>query len=166
MDKVFKIVLVGPAGSGKTSLIKRLTTGKFSEKYITTTAPEETSITFSTNMGNVTFKVWDCPRGGHFDLANKKYYCGSHGCIILLDHHTSNQKMLPKRYIEEYKSACPKSPFVMWSGKGDIDSQYNVRPVSSLTGEGVTKPFTELARCLISDDIIMGDVIKSQPKTK
>jgi GTP-binding nuclear protein Ran len=56
----FKIVLVGDGGVGKTSFIERHKRGSFDEKYVPTQGVDVTPLTFNTNYGLVTFKVWDC----------------------------------------------------------------------------------------------------------
>ena len=56
----FNIVLIGDAGVGKSSLVKRLSSGDdFKIKYVPTFGVEVTPLHFSTNRGSITLNVWD-----------------------------------------------------------------------------------------------------------
>lgn len=56
---VFKLVLVGDGGVGKTTLVRRHLTGEFEKKYIPTLGVEVNPLAFQTNFGRLKFNVWD-----------------------------------------------------------------------------------------------------------
>jgi len=58
-DHIHKLIIVGDGGVGKTSYIKRLSTGEFIRKYIATMGVENTQLVFNTNKGNVVFNICD-----------------------------------------------------------------------------------------------------------
>jgi GTP-binding nuclear protein Ran len=76
---------VGDGGVGKSAFVQRFITGEFEEKYMTTAAAVQHSITQSTPRGVVKFNVWDtagCEKCGKLRDA---YYIGSHCAIIMFD---------------------------------------------------------------------------------
>ncbi len=56
---VFKLVLVGDGGVGKTTFVKRHLTGEFEKKYVATLGVEVHPLQFHTNFGELYFNVWD-----------------------------------------------------------------------------------------------------------
>ena len=56
----FKLVLVGDSGVGKSAWLKRHMTDEFEKRYIPTQCLEVHKVRFTTNMGPITFNVWDC----------------------------------------------------------------------------------------------------------
>jgi GTPase SAR1 family protein len=57
--KSVKLFLVGDAGAGKTTQVKRHQTGEFQRKYVPTLGHELTQLTFQTTRGPFVFEVWE-----------------------------------------------------------------------------------------------------------
>lgn len=55
----FKLLLVGDGGVGKTTLVRRHTTGEFERKYLPTLGVDVHPVVFHTNFGSLQFNVWD-----------------------------------------------------------------------------------------------------------
>ena len=55
----FNVVIIGDAGVGKSSLVRRLNVGDFNKKYVATFGAEVTPLHFSTNKGSITLNMWD-----------------------------------------------------------------------------------------------------------
>jgi hypothetical protein len=55
----FKLILVGDGGVGKTTFVRRHTTGEFEKKYVATMGVEVHPLSFHTNRGQIVFNVWD-----------------------------------------------------------------------------------------------------------
>ena len=81
----FKIVLVGDDRVGKTSFVERHKKGSFDTKYIPTQGVDVTPLTFNTNYGLITFKVWDCASQEKFGGLRDGYYYGADGAIVMFD---------------------------------------------------------------------------------
>jgi GTPase SAR1 family protein len=96
----FKVVLVGPKGSGKrscgsstgrhevslgkSSLINRLRYGNFNQEYTPSINTNVIPIIFNTNIGPVALDIWDCATGEKLLVHDKKYYTNTHAGLILL----------------------------------------------------------------------------------
>jgi len=70
----FKIILVGDGGVGKSTFVKRHSTGEFEKKYKATLGVEVTPLRFNTNMGPITFNCWDCAGQEKFGGLRDGYY--------------------------------------------------------------------------------------------
>ena len=55
----FKLLLVGDAGVGKSSFVKRHVSGHFESKYIATRDVDVHPLDISTNKGNFRLNIWD-----------------------------------------------------------------------------------------------------------
>lgn len=58
---MFRIYVIGPKGSGKTTYLKRFFTGHFDPRWITTVVQEKRVIYLETNRGRIGLEVIDCP---------------------------------------------------------------------------------------------------------
>lgn len=81
-----KIILLGMGGVGKSSLIKKLVTGEFTEgKRQLTTADEFHTLIFQSNRGPIRFNVCDTNGQEKPNEAGPMAYFGAHGAILIFD---------------------------------------------------------------------------------
>merc|ERR1712159_110267 len=80
-----KMLLVGDGGTGKTTFVKRHTTGEFLKQYKPTQGVDVFPLSFHTDQGPITFSVWDTAGQEKFGGLRDGYYIGGHCCIIMFD---------------------------------------------------------------------------------
>ncbi len=172
-DLMRKVVMIGPGGSGKTAIVNRFLTNKFSDKYIVTigsqfatktvTVPDSTG-----NMVNVKLLVWDLGGQERFDFIRSAYYRGSKGALLVFDvtrKHTFAE--LPNWIKETEEALTYRIPIVLLANKVDLASNRVISTseckqfvaehglvgyleTSALTGQNVMKAFELLARHTLS----------------
>ncbi len=81
----YKVILLGLGGVGKSSLIKRLVTGEFTEKRQLTTADEFYTLIFQSNQGPIKFNVCDTNGQEKPNEAGPMAYFGAQGGILVFD---------------------------------------------------------------------------------
>ena len=118
--KVFKLVLCGDGGTGKTTFVKRHITGEFEKKYIATIGAEVHPIVFCTSRGNIRFDVWDTAGQERLSILRDGYYIGAHCGIIMFD---VCNRITYKNVINWYKHltrVCEGIPIVLVGNKVDV----------------------------------------------
>ena len=103
MDRSFKIVLVGNTGVGKTTFIERIKVGTFNKKYVSTIGVDVVSISFNSNIGKITFEVWDTAGQEKLMGLGDGYYVNSRGAIVMFD--TTN--------VLSYNNVSSFTPFLI-----------------------------------------------------
>lgn len=79
-----KIIILGDAGVGKTTLLHRISSGDFLHQYIPTLGLELFPLPFHTNKGKIILDVWDI--GSNFNDIEYLYGVqGVQGVIIMCD---------------------------------------------------------------------------------
>ena len=78
----FKILLLGDATVGKTSLIQRYINNEYSQTYITTIGIDKNRKTLNVNNVQVGLVIWDTAGQENFRALNKQFYKGT-DCVIL-----------------------------------------------------------------------------------
>jgi GTP-binding nuclear protein Ran len=81
----FKILFIGDGGVGKTTLIKRHSTGQFDPKYISTLGVDVTPLLFNTSYGPVIFNIWDCAGQAQYSGLGDGYYIRAQGAVYMFD---------------------------------------------------------------------------------
>jgi small GTP-binding protein len=83
---LFKIVLAGSGGCGKTTLLQRFTTGAFTSNTKMTIGVDFAVHLFELpNVGNITLQIWDFGGEERFRIMLPSFCLGASGCLLIFD---------------------------------------------------------------------------------
>jgi len=120
---LFKIVSIGSAGVGKTSLIRRFAQGKFQQSYLPTLGVDIT--TKEVNVDGVDVKLICVDTAGqeYFGKLRGTYYRGANGCLLVFDlTRTPTFKACPG-WLNEFRMNLvehERIPLVLLGNKSDL----------------------------------------------
>jgi len=165
-DFLFKILIVGESGVGKSCLLLRFSDDTFTESFISTIGVDFKikRVTMNDKNGNpknLKLQIWDTAGQDRFRTITTSYYRGAHGIILTYDVTDPNSFLKIRSWLEEIKEHAPSHTVVMLIGnkadkteKRAVDQKeaqaladklglkYN--ETSAKTGTGVTEVFTNL----------------------
>eukprot|EP01100_Stratorugosa_tubuloviscum_P001139 TRINITY_DN1252_c0_g3_i1.p1 TRINITY_DN1252_c0_g3~~TRINITY_DN1252_c0_g3_i1.p1 ORF type:complete len:229 (+),score=86.94 TRINITY_DN1252_c0_g3_i1:66-752(+) len=84
-EKKYKVVLVGDACVGKTSLFQKFTSNSFSESYKPTLGADQKTLRIDINGVTISLEFWDTAGQERFRAMTTSCYRNSHGFIIVYD---------------------------------------------------------------------------------
>ncbi|XP_065884766.1 ras-related protein Rab-43-like [Dysidea avara] len=84
-DFLFKIILVGDAGVGKTCIVQRFKNGIFIERQANTIGVDFTLKTIMVDGKKIKLQIWDTAGQERFRTITQSYYRSTHGVIIGYD---------------------------------------------------------------------------------
>ena len=85
-DHLFKIMMVGDAGVGKSCLLNRYTNNIFNPEYSSTIGLDFSHRTIEGSGGKtVRLQIWDTAGQERFRTITSSYYRGSHGILLVFD---------------------------------------------------------------------------------
>jgi len=162
---LFKVVLVGNAGVGKTCLVRRFTQGMFPPGQGATIGVDFMIKTVEIDGEKIKLQIWDTAGQERFRSITQSYYRSAHALILVYD--VTNQPTFDccpdwLREIEEY--ASPKVLRVLVGNKidrddheipGDIGEDFANRhgmyflQTSAKNCDNVDRLFTEIAHELL-----------------
>jgi len=156
----FKCILVGDGAVGKTTFVKRHTTGEFEKKYVPTIGVEVHPLKFTTNFGPICFNVWDTAGQEKFGGLRDGYYIQGQCAIIMFDVTSRNTYKNVPNWHRDIVRVCENIPIVLCGNKVDVKDR-KVKPkqitfhrkknlqyfeVSAKSNYHFEKPFLWLAR--------------------
>jgi small GTP-binding protein len=168
-DYMRKVVMIGAGGSGKTALVNRFLTHKFSEEYIVTIGSQFAVKTVEIEAANgrsvaVKLLVWDLAGQQRFDFIRGSYYRGSKGALLVFDTTRKSTWLELPKWIKETEDALgERIPIILLANKVDLVEhrvitremgeqfvrEHNLTgylETSALSGENVEEAFSILAR--------------------
>eukprot|EP01066_Platyproteum_vivax_P007357 Platyproteum_vivax@DN2853_c0_g1_i1.p1 len=89
-DHLFKLVLIGDSGVGKSCLLLRFADDAFTDSYITTIGVDFRFRTITVDGKTVKLQIWDTAGQERFRTITSAYYRGADGIIMVYD--TSNRE--------------------------------------------------------------------------
>lgn len=84
-DLLFKIVLIGDAGVGKTCVVQRFKSGTFFEKQSNTIGVDFTMKSVTIEDKKVKLQIWDTAGQERFRTITQSYYRSANGVIVAYD---------------------------------------------------------------------------------
>eukprot|EP01117_Protostelium_nocturnum_P015705 TRINITY_DN610_c0_g1_i1.p1 TRINITY_DN610_c0_g1~~TRINITY_DN610_c0_g1_i1.p1 ORF type:complete len:895 (+),score=352.35 TRINITY_DN610_c0_g1_i1:90-2774(+) len=124
-DHLFKILLVGDSGVGKSCLIVRyVDESYFSESYISTIGVDFKVKTIEVDGKRVKMQVWDTSGQERFRTITSSYYRGAHGIFVVYDVTDKTSFNNVKQWMTEIdRYACENVNKYVLGNKIDLESQ-------------------------------------------
>ena len=121
----FRVVLLGEATVGKTSLLKRYTENSFDEEYKQTlgTTFANRDIDVKDEQGNtrkVRLSIWDMGGQSTYRELRRQYMKGASASIIVYDVTRPESFMAMNNWFESFREVSPEAPVVISANKIDL----------------------------------------------
>jgi Ras-related protein Rab-1A len=84
-DFLFKLLLIGDSGVGKSSMLLRFADNEYTDKYISTIGVDFKIKTICNNDSIIKLQLWDTAGQERFRTITTSYYRGAHGIILAFD---------------------------------------------------------------------------------
>nr|AAA50159.1 GTP binding protein [Glycine max] len=84
-DYLFKLLLIGDSGVGKSCLLLRFSDDSYIESYISTIGVDFKIRTVEQDGKTIKLQIWDTAGQERFRTITSSYYRGAHGIIIVYD---------------------------------------------------------------------------------
>ncbi|XP_022095903.1 ras-related protein Rab-43-like [Acanthaster planci] len=121
-DYLFKIVLIGDAGVGKTCVVQRFKSGTFLEKQHSTIGVDFTMKSLTVDGKKVKLQVWDTAGQERFRTITQSYYRSANGVIIAYDISKKETFYNVPRWIEDVQKYAGNSVAqVLIGNKKDLE---------------------------------------------
>jgi Ras-related protein Rab-5C len=170
----FRVVLLGEAGVGKTSLVRRYTENVFDEEYKqtigTTFATKDIDVTGSDGtVRKVRLNVWDMGGQSTYRELRRQFMKGASAAIVVYDVTRPETFMAMNNWFESFREVCPASPVLISANKVDLLDKRMVPhepgmmlrdwfqaeyfETSAKTGDAVNNVFTRIAEVVLEKSL-------------
>ena len=165
---VFKVIVSGEGGVGKTTLLHRYVDGVFKADTRLTIGVEFQLKTIVVNGVQVILQIWDLGGQERFRFLLKNYVKGSKGAILMFDLTRPLTLVAIDNWIEICRDETPDLPILFLGSKADLADLIHLEEsyilefiekydffdylkVSSKTGLNVDRAFELLAKKIVID---------------
>lgn len=166
----YRVVLLGEATVGKTSLLRRFTENVFNEEYKqtigTTFASKDVAVIGEDGTKrNVRLVIWDMGGQATYRELRRQFMKGASAAIIAYDVTRPETFMSCNNWFEAFRETCPDAAVIVAANKVDLEEE-RIVPVepgwmlrdwfqadyyetSAKTGARVTDVFTKVAEIVL-----------------
>merc|ERR1712022_60157 len=100
-DYLFKLLLIGDSGVGKSCLLLRFADDTYTETYISTIGVDFKIRTVEIDGKVIKLQIWDTAGQERFRTISSTYYRGAHGIIVVYDVTSLDSFNNVKRWLTE-----------------------------------------------------------------
>ncbi|XP_072249634.1 ras-related protein Rab-25b [Leuresthes tenuis] len=124
---VFKVVLIGESGVGKSNLLSRFTKNEFSHDSRTTIGVEFSTRTVQLSGFTIKAQIWDTAGLERYRAITSAYYRGAVGALLVYDITKYLTYESVERWLKElYDHADPHIVVMLVGNKTDLESERSV----------------------------------------
>lgn len=174
---LFKLLLIGDSGVGKSCLLLRFADLTYTESFISTIGVDFKIRTIELDGKTVKLQIWDTAGQERFRTITSSYYRGAHGIIVVYDVTEADSFSNVKQWLAEIERfACEKVNKLLVGNKCDLTTKRAVEyetakafadklsipflETSAKTATNVDKAFTMMA------SEIKNTAVQQQPAVK
>lgn len=123
-DYLFKLLLIGDSGVGKSCLMLRFADDTYTDSYISTIGVDFKIRTIELDGKTVKLQIWDTAGQERFRTITSSYYRGAHGIIIAYDTTDMESFNNVKDWVKEVeKYASHNVKFMLVGTKADLTAK-------------------------------------------
>ena len=132
-DFLFKVVVIGDSGVGKSCLLIRFAEDKFSEEHVSTIGVDFTNRTVEIGDDLVKLQLWDTAGQERFRTVTSTYYRGAQGIVVIFDVTERRSFETVRAWVEDVdKWASSGTVRILVGNKTDL---HDARQVPTEEGE-------------------------------
>merc|ERR1711934_251512 len=144
-DHLFKLLLIGDSGVGKSCLLLRFADDTYTESYISTIGVDFKIRTIEIGGKSIKLQIWDTAGQERFRTITSSYYRGAHGIIVVYDVTDQASFGNVKQWLQEIdRYACENVNKLLVGNKCDLTTKkvvdYNT---AKEFADGLGIPFLE-----------------------
>eukprot|EP01094_Clydonella_sp_ATCC50884_P009773 TRINITY_DN192_c0_g1_i5.p2 TRINITY_DN192_c0_g1~~TRINITY_DN192_c0_g1_i5.p2 ORF type:complete len:223 (+),score=89.78 TRINITY_DN192_c0_g1_i5:55-669(+) len=144
-DYLFKLLLIGDSGVGKSCLLLRFADDTYTESYISTIGVDFKIRTIELDGKTIKLQIWDTAGQERFRTITSSYYRGAHGIIVVYDVTDQVSFNNVKQWLQEIdRYACESVNKLLVGNKSDLSTKkvvdYNT---AKELADGLSIPFLE-----------------------
>ena len=126
-DVLFKILLIGDSGVGKTSVIMRYTKKLFNEDYLNSIGVDFKSKDLYIEEKKIKLQIWDTAGQERFRTITSSYYRGAHAIAVVFDLTKRQSYDHVKRWMEDINKYAKENVLKFLVGnKSDLKDEIQV----------------------------------------
>ncbi|KAF0030417.1 hypothetical protein F2P81_017148 [Scophthalmus maximus] len=166
-DFLFKFLVIGSAGTGKSCLLHQFIENKFKQDSNHTIGVEFGSRVVNVGGKTVKLQIWDTAGQERFRSVTRSYYRGAAGALLVYDITSRETYNALTNWLTDARTlASPNIAIILCGNKKDLDADREVTfleasrfaqendlmflETSALTGENVEEGFLKCARTILN----------------
>nr|XP_033811641.1 ras-related protein Rab-4B isoform X1 [Geotrypetes seraphini] len=166
-DFLFKFLVIGSAGTGKSCLLHQFIENKFKQDSNHTIGVEFGSRVVNVGGKTVKLQIWDTAGQERFRSVTRSYYRGAAGALLVYDITSRETYNTLTNWLTDARTlASPNIVIILCGNKKDLDADREVTfleasrfaqenelmflETSALTGENVEEAFLKCARIILN----------------
>lgn len=138
-DYLFKVLLIGSSGVGKSSLLVRFADDMFTDNFMPTIGVDFKIKTIEVDGKKIKLQIWDTAGQERFKTITASYYKGAHGIIVTYDITDKKSHQDVHNWMAEVeKHAADNISRILVGNKSDL---YDKRDVTTEQGQEMAEHY-------------------------